>query len=231
MTLFCHLNSFLRNLPSLYESEKLEMQTILGPVIEAALMTSHLDVSNWINQQAGKLVLDSKQNQVYETIPVGKCYIFHCTVPTFGNDQDVPGRIKQRWNTSMDEMNKLLGTDKEKTILSPETNKYYVELGQKCVSDLASGIELFLFPPANSPYLDVATLGELTRLTGTGAVYRYFNDFSDSFLVDLKHSLYSSFAFDCVLKGELFFVRQLDIVLILYFCFAPSANIDRYPGA
>lgn len=48
----------------------------------------------------------------------------------------------------------------------------------------------------------MATLGELTRLTGTGGVFKYFNDFSDSFLVDLKYSLYSSFAFDCVLKGK-----------------------------
>lgn len=49
--------------------------------------------------------------------------------------------------------------------------------------------------------MDVATLGELTRLSGTGAVFKYFNDFSDAFLTDLKYSLYSSFAFDCILKG------------------------------
>ena len=53
-------------------------------------------------------------------------------------------------------------------------------------------------------FLDVATLGELTRLTGTGAIFKYFNDFSDSFLTDLRYSLYSSFAFDCVIKGVCF---------------------------
>ena len=49
--------------------------------------------------------------------------------------------------------------------------------------------------------MDIATLVELTRLSGTGAVFKYFNDFSEAFLADLKHSLYSSFAFDSIIKG------------------------------
>ncbi len=197
------------------------MQTILGPVIEAALMTTQVDVNNWFNQeQANKVIVDKDQNQTYETIPVGKIYLFHCTLPTYGNDTDTPGRLKPRWTNSIDEIRKLLGSDKEKTVLSPELNKYYLGLGQKCVKDFASGVELFLFPPANGKhhsfcsisvnyifslftgsYLDVATLGELTRLSGTGAIFKYFNDFSDAFLTDLKYSLYSSYAFDCILKG------------------------------
>lgn len=195
------IESFLKTLPSLYASEELEMQTILGPVIEAALMTTQVDVNNWFNQeQANKVIVDKDQNQTYETIPVGKIYLFHCTLPTYGNDTDTPGRLKPRWTNSIDEIRKLLGSDKEKTVLSPELNKYYLGLGQKCVKDFASGVELFLFPPANGSYLDVATLGELTRLSGTGAIFKYFNDFSDAFLTDLKYSLYSSYAFDCILK-------------------------------
>ena len=149
--MFWFLNfSFLKSLPQLFVNEELEMQTILGPVIEAALMTTQADVNNWINQsQPNKIVHDSQQNPVYETIPVGKIYIFHCTLPSFGSDADTPGRLKQKWTNSIDEIRKLLGTDKEKTILSPDSNKYYVGLGQKCVTDFASGIELFLFPPAN----------------------------------------------------------------------------------
>lgn len=97
-------------------------------------------------------------------------------------------------------MRKHLGTDKEKTVLSPEPSKYYNNLGQRCVTDYGSGVELFLFPPANGPYLDVASLSELARLTGTGAIYKYFNDTSDSFLQDLKYSLKSTFAFDAIMK-------------------------------
>lgn len=142
--------SFLKTLPSLYANEELEMQTILGPVIEAALMTTQVDVHNWFNkEQANKVVVDKDQNQTYETIPVGKIYLFHCTLPTYGNDTDTPGRLKPRWTNSIDEIRKLLGSDKEKTVLSPELNKYYLGLGQKCVKDFASGVELFLFPPAN----------------------------------------------------------------------------------
>jgi hypothetical protein len=46
----------------------------------------------------------------------------------------------------------------------------------------------------------------LVRLTGTGAIYKYFNDFSDRFLIDLKYSLRSSFAFDAIMKG----IKTLD---------------------
>lgn len=58
----------------------------------------------------------------------------------------------------VDEVRKLLGTDKEKTILAPDTNKYYNGLGQRCVTEYGSGVELFLFPPINGnlwngPYL------------------------------------------------------------------------------
>lgn len=220
------IESFLKTLPSLYDNEKLDLQTVLGPVIDMALLTTQTDVSNWIHPgQNNKIVLDADQNQRYETIPVGKTYVFHCTLPTYGNDQDAPGRLKPRWNNSMDEIRKLLGTDKEKAVLAPDTNKYYLELGQKCVTEYGSGVELFLFPPSNGPFLDVATLGELTRLTGTGSVYRYYNDFSDAFLVDLKYSLASSFAFDCVLKGKLTIAFVNSILFGSFSCF--SSNIDR----
>jgi hypothetical protein len=84
-----------------------------------------------------------------------------------------------------------------------------VGLGQRCVTEFASGVELFLFPPINGAFLDVATLGELVRLTGTGTIYKYFNDFSDRFLIDLRYSLRSTFAFDAIMKGmqnEIFFL-------------------------
>ncbi|KAF7491575.1 Protein transport protein Sec24D [Sarcoptes scabiei] len=195
------IENFLLNLPHLYANEELDMQTILGPVIEAALMSTQVDVNNWINQcLINKIVNDQQQNITYETIPAGKIYLFHCTLPTFG-DAETPGRLKQRWAHSPDEIRKLLGTDKEKTVLAPDLNKYYIQLGQKCVTDYASGVELFLFPSkSNGTFLDIATLGELVRLTGTGSIFKFYNDFSEAFLTDLKYSLFSSYAFDCVLK-------------------------------
>ena len=79
-------------MPSLYSNEELEDQTVLGPVIEAALMTAQVDVGNWFRQQ-----LPNANNP---SIPVGKMYLFHCTLPNFGTDADTPGRLKPRWTTS-----------------------------------------------------------------------------------------------------------------------------------
>ncbi|XP_054162584.1 protein transport protein Sec24C-like [Oppia nitens] len=189
---FEQIESFLQSLPTLFANEELETQTVLGPVIEAALLTAQVDSGNWFSGY--------NPNDNNQAMPVGKIYLFHCTLPNFGTDADTPGRLKPRWTTSPDEIRKLLGTDKEKTILSPASNKYYIGLGQRCVADFASGVELFLFPPINGSYLDVATLGELVRITGTGTIYKYFNDFTDRFLVDLKYSLRSTFAFDAIMK-------------------------------
>lgn len=52
------------------------------------------------------------------------------------------------------------------------------------------------------PYLDLATISELVRLTGSGGIYKYYNDFSERFVTDLKYSLKSSYAFDTVMKGK-----------------------------
>ncbi|OTF83890.1 transport Sec24C-like protein, partial [Euroglyphus maynei] len=195
------IEEFFERLPQLYANEEMDMQTILGPVIEAGLMSTQVDVNNWINKNIVNKVVNtsSGDQQSNDSIPVGKIYIFHSTLPTYGSDSDTPGRLKQKWTNTVDELRKLLGSDKEKTILSPLTNKYYIELGQKCVTDYATGVEMFLFPPLNG-FLDIATLGELVRLSGTGSIYKFYNDFSDAFLTDLKYSLYSSFAFECVLK-------------------------------
>ncbi|KAH9526477.1 Protein transport protein Sec24C [Dermatophagoides farinae] len=193
------IEKFFEQLPQLYANEEMDMQTILGPVIEAALMSTQVDVNNWINKNIVNKVVNTGNQQSNDSIPVGKIYLFHSTLPTYGSDSDTPGRLKQKWTNSVDELRKLLGSDKEKTILSPLTNKYYIELGQKCVADYATGVELFLFPPLNG-FLDVAILGELTRLSGTGSIFKFYNDFSDAFLIDLKYSLSSSFAFECVLK-------------------------------
>ena len=53
------------------------------------------------------------------------------------------------------------------TLLGPVSN-FYTKLGQECVS-IGCGVDLFLFP---NSYVDVATIGEVPRLTG-GQIYKY----------------------------------------------------------
>ena len=192
--------SFLENLLTMYDVDSLETESILGPVIEAALQTCQVDVSNWFvneDQEVGP-------RDPEKSVPAGKVYLFHCTLPTYGQDGLTPGRLKPRWTNSPDEVKKLLGTDREKQILAPEQSKYYTTLAQKCVTDFGSAVELFLFPPVHGSYLDIATMSELTRLTGSGGIYKYYNEVGDRFLLDLKYSLRSSFAFEAVMKGSLF---------------------------
>ncbi|RWS23295.1 transport Sec24C-like protein, partial [Leptotrombidium deliense] len=210
------IESFLSSLPSLVPDDELETETILGPVIEAALKTCQVDNSNWFTDPIGG---DSVQKDPTQVIPAGKVYLFHCTLPTYGQDNVTPGRLKPRWTTSagsyshlrtelsiscLDDARSLLKSDKEKQVLTPEPSKYYSELAQRCVSDYGSGVELFLFPPAIGSYLDIATISELVRLTGTGGIYTYYAssnwDVSDRFINDLKTSVKSSFAFDAIMK-------------------------------
>ena len=208
------IENFLLSLPSLYPEEELEQESILGPVIEAALQTTQFDTSNWYTNESatgspnetvnGPSSSSSGVKDPEKSIPAGKVYLFHCTLPTYGVDGSTPGRLKTRWTTSPDEVRRLLGTDKEKQILSPEASNYYTTLGQKVAVDFGSGVELFLFPPPNGSYLDIATLSELVRLTGSGGIYKYFTEPGDTgiqrFLTDLKLSLKSSFAFEAVMK-------------------------------
>lgn len=87
----------------------------------------------------------------------GKLLVFHSSLPI----ADAPGKLQNR------EDRKLLGTEKEKTILSPQ-NTTYNNLGQDCVLAGCS-VDLFIF---NNSYVDLATIGQVARLTG-GEVYKY----------------------------------------------------------
>lgn len=51
--------------------------------------------------------------------------------------------------------------------LAPQCNDY-TKLGQECVSAGCS-VDLFLF---NNSYIDIATIGQVSRITG-GEVYKY----------------------------------------------------------
>uniref|UniRef100_A0A646QIX8 Protein transport protein Sec24C n=1 Tax=Hemiscolopendra marginata TaxID=943146 RepID=A0A646QIX8_9MYRI len=118
----------------------------------------------------------------------GKLFVFHSTLPI----AEAPGKLRSR------DDRKLLGTDKEKTILAPQSN-FYNNLGTECV---AAGccVDLFTFP---NNYIDLATIGQVSRLTG-GQVhkYTYFQADIDGhrFLEDLKRSVQHEIAFDAIMR-------------------------------
>ncbi|CAB0034907.1 unnamed protein product [Trichogramma brassicae] len=118
----------------------------------------------------------------------GKLLVFHSSLPT----REAPGRLKNR-----DERN-LIGTDKEKTVLVPQTN-YYTTLGQDCVAAGCS-VDLFLL---NNSYIDVATIGQVSRVTG-GEVYKYTYFQSDidgeRLITDIVNNINRPTAFDAVMR-------------------------------
>lgn len=180
---FDAIQEFLSKLLDLC-TDQVDQQTVLGPVIEAVLKTCLHDTSNYMQTQNNKI------------IPTGKLYIFHSTLPTSG-DELTPGRLIAKRN--VDDIKRQLGTESESKALGAE-GKYYKQLAQKCVTDYATGVELFLFPPNPRTYLNIATMGDLACLTGTGIVNKYHISSLNNFVEDLKFSLESTMAFDASMR-------------------------------
>ncbi|PWN40909.1 hypothetical protein IE81DRAFT_325090 [Ceraceosorus guamensis] len=80
----------------------------------------------------------------------GQANIFLSTIPTLG-----PGALKHREDT------KLYGTDKERNLFIPQDG-WYRGVAEECV-EAGIGINVFFFP---SQYIDVATIGTLSGVTG-----------------------------------------------------------------
>jgi len=118
----------------------------------------------------------------------GKLIIFHHNLPI----AEAPGKLKSR------DDRKVLGSDKEKAVLTPQS-KEYNQFGQDCVT-VGCSVDLFLF---NNAYIDVATLSQVSRLTG-GQVYKYtyFNRDIDAerMLADLSNNLSRPVAFDAIMR-------------------------------
>lgn len=118
----------------------------------------------------------------------GKLFVFHTTLPI----ADAPGKLRNR------DDRKLLGTDKEKSLLTPQT-PFYNQLGQECV---AAGccVDLFLF---HNAYVDIATIGQVAKMTG-GQIYKYTYFQADTdgvrFLEDLRRDVSRPIAFDAVMR-------------------------------
>lgn len=118
----------------------------------------------------------------------GKLLVFHSSLPV----SDAPGRLQNR------EDRKLLGTEKEKTILTPQ-NTLYNNLGQDCVLAGCS-VDLFIF---NNSYIDLATIGQVSRLSG-GEVYKYTYFQADidgpRVIADIIKNISRPIAFDAVMR-------------------------------
>lgn len=179
------IERFLASLPELcHDQLELEQQTVLGPVVEAALKTCLYDTSSYFQRPNQKVV------------PAGKMYIFHSSLPTSG-DEATPGRLSAKRN--IDDMKRQLGTETESKALSPD-GKFYTKLAEKCINEYATGIELFLFPPNPRAYLNIATIADLACLTGTGVVNKYHLNSLGNFIEDLKISLKSTMGFDASMR-------------------------------
>ncbi|XP_063217274.1 protein transport protein Sec24C [Bacillus rossius redtenbacheri] len=118
----------------------------------------------------------------------GKLLVFHSSLPI----AEAPGKLKNR------DDRKLLGTEKEKTVLAPQVNTYN-HLGQECVGTGCS-VDLFVF---NNSYVDLATIGQVCRLTG-GEVYKYTYFQADldgeRFIEDLSNNISRPVAFDAIMR-------------------------------
>lgn len=91
-----------------------------------------------------------------------------------------------------------MGTDKEKSLFSPQDD-FYQKLAGKCVES-GVGVDLFLFPNA---YIDVASVGALSAISG-GQTFMYPNFAAGRdgyrFAEDLRRSLTREFGYDSVLR-------------------------------
>lgn len=92
----------------------------------------------------------------------------------------------------------VLGTEQEKLILQPQ-GTFYTTLGQDLV-DGGCSVDLYIF---NEEYIDLATLGQVPKLTG-GQTYKYtyFRSQKDSLrlLNDLKDNVSRDIVFDSYMR-------------------------------
>ncbi|XP_060880025.1 protein transport protein Sec24D-like isoform X2 [Metopolophium dirhodum] len=118
----------------------------------------------------------------------GKLFVFHSSLPI----AEAPGKLKNR------EDRKLLATDKEKTMLNPQTN-VYKKLGEECVQ-VGCSVDLFI---TNNSFIDLPTIGQISKISG-GEIfkYTYFQAEVDGqrFLSDLKHDISRPTVFDAVMR-------------------------------
>ncbi|CAF0839748.1 unnamed protein product [Adineta steineri] len=180
-----------------------DLEEIFVPLLEGFLCSPQ-DSRGVINSLLDQIPQTFANSQETETIlaPViqagiqalkgancsGKIYVFSTTMPI----AMAPGKLSNR------EDKKALGTEKEKTLLSP-VNNIYTKLGEECAQN-GCAVDLFVFP---NNYYDLATIGEVCRISG-GEIYK-FNYFSiendgERLLDELKRNFQRTTAFDALMR-------------------------------
>ncbi|CAF4178672.1 unnamed protein product, partial [Adineta steineri] len=180
-----------------------DLEEIFVPLLEAFLCSPH-DSRGVINSLLDQIPQTFANSQETETILAlviqagiqalkeancsGKIYVFSTTMPI----AMAPGKLSNR------EDKKALGTEKEKTLLSP-VNNIYTKLGEVCAQN-GCVVDLFVFP---NNYYDLATIGEVCRISG-GEIYK-FNYFSiendrERLLDELKRNFQRTTAFDALMR-------------------------------
>ena len=128
----------------------------------------------------------------------GKLMLFTALLPAVGNKKDAealgPGRLAARFEPSA-----LGNVTKETALLRPQ-GAWYKDFALEC-SRLQISVDSFLFD--NKSYLDVATLSQMSQLTG-GQSY-FYADWSpyrdgEKFCRDLERSLLRTTGFEAVLR-------------------------------
>lgn len=120
----------------------------------------------------------------------GKVLFFQTCLPT----SDIPGKLVRRDDV------KLLGTDKEMTIIAPNPDdQFYKKLG---VEASAAGVSIDTFLLSTS-YIDVATVSQVSSLTG-GSVYHYPNFTAtldgERLFREIRYTVTRSTGFDAIMR-------------------------------
>jgi hypothetical protein len=131
----------------------------------------------------------------------GKLSVIQSCLPSLG-----PGALKNRDDP------KLYGTEREKGLFVPQES-FYTQLASGCVENGVS-VDVWLFPPANT-YIDVATVGVLSALSGGDT--HYFPNYNAlregiQFAHNFKHSIHREQGYRAALRlrcsnGKSFLVR------------------------
>jgi len=153
----------------------------------------------------------------------GKVMLFTTTLPTQG-----VGKLKNREDL------KLLGTDKETSLLVADNN-WYKEFALDCSRQQIS-VDVFFCP---QQYVDVATLGAISQFTG-GQVY-FYPSFklavdSEKLIRDLSRNITRETGFEAVMRVRMskglkaqahfgnFFIRSTDLLAL------PNVDADKAFG-
>ncbi|XP_051160951.1 protein transport protein Sec24C-like isoform X4 [Leptopilina boulardi] len=180
-----------------------DVQDVFMPLLEGFLCDAEesLEVINNLMSQIPMMFADTRETETILAPAIqaglealkasecaGKLLVFHSSLPI----AEAFGKLKNR-----DDRN-LLGTEKEKTILTPQNNVYNT-LGQDCV---AAGccVDLFI---VNNSYIDIATIGQVCRLTG-GEIYKYTYFQADidgeRLIADVVNNISRPIAFNSVMR-------------------------------